>query len=50
MNTQTEQSDKDCEDCYKIKCKNCGWEPDEIEFKEVMAGRLNICPDCGGAK
>jgi hypothetical protein len=50
MNTQVRQSKKDCEICFKIKCKNCGWEPDEAELEEVMTGKLNICPGCGFAK
>ena len=50
MNTQVKQSEKDCEKCFKIKCKNCGWEPDGEELKEIMIGKLSICPDCGFAK
>ncbi len=41
---------KNCEICYKIKCKNCGWEPDEIELPLVLSGKLTKCPDCGGGK
>ncbi len=39
-----------CEDCYKIKCKNCGLEPDEKELSLVQTGKLANCPDCGGEK
>lgn len=38
---------QDCEVCYKIKCRNCGWEPDQMEVQKVLAGELRNCPDCG---
>lgn len=41
---------QNCEDCFKIKCKNCGWEPDEKELIEVQSGKLTKCPDCGSEK
>ncbi|MBI3984924.1 MAG: hypothetical protein HY344_03205 [Candidatus Levybacteria bacterium] len=41
---------KDCKVCYKIKCRNCGWEPSEKELSLVLAGKLIKCPDCGGGK
>ena len=50
MNTKVKQKDKDCEDCYKIKCKNCGWEPDREELSKVLSGSLTNCPDCKKAK
>jgi hypothetical protein len=50
MNTQTKQNQEDCKDCYKIKCKNCGWEPDEKELANVLSGKLINCPDCGSLK
>jgi len=50
MNTQTKMNQEECIDCHKIKCKNCGWEPNEKEFSEVLAGRLTNCPDCGRLK
>lgn len=44
------EKEKNCEICYKIKCKNCGWEPNEIELSQVLSGKLTKCPDCGGGK
>ena len=50
MNIKTKQIQEDCEICYKIKCKHCGWEPDSKELPEVLSGKLVNCPDCKGAK
>jgi peptide subunit release factor 1 (eRF1) len=50
MNTKTKSNQEECIDCYKIKCKNCGWEPNEKELSEVLAGKLTNCPDCGSLK
>lgn len=47
MNTKLKQNDKDCEVCYKIKCSNCGWEPDEIQLSKVINREIKVCPDCG---
>ncbi len=41
---------KDCEECFKIKCRNCGWEPKKKELPLVLNGKLTACPDCGGAR
>jgi hypothetical protein len=40
---------QDCEACYKIKCKNCGWEPNDIQLSKVLNNEITICPDCGRA-
>jgi len=40
----------ECVDCNKIKCRNCGWEPDQEQEKKVLSGLLSKCPDCGGGK
>lgn len=42
--------ERDCEDCFKIKCKNCGWEPSEEEYQQIVQGNLKACPVCGGGK
>ncbi len=47
MNTQVKPNQEECKDCYKIKCKNCGWEPNKKQLAEVLAGQLINCPDCG---
>lgn len=50
MNTKVKQNKEDCEICYKIKCKNCGWEPNAKELPQVASGKLTNCPDCGETK
>lgn len=50
MNTKIKQNEKDCEACFKIKCNNCGWEPDAKELSKLISGNLTNCPDCGFAK
>ncbi len=50
MDTQLNKAQEDCEVCFKIKCTNCGWEPDEKELPKVLSGSLTNCPDCGFAK
>lgn len=40
----------DCENCFKIKCKNCGWEPDKKELIQVQKGALVSCPVCNKPK
>lgn len=42
--------DKNCEICYKIKCRGCGWEPDDAESDLLNKGLLTKCPDCGGGR
>ena len=50
MDNQIKQKQADCEDCFKIKCRNCDWEPDGKELAKVLAGQLINCPDCGSLK
>lgn len=33
--------------CSKIKCPDCGWEPDSDQEKLLERGELRSCPDCG---
>lgn len=40
---------ENCEECFKIKCKNCGWEASEREVQKVQSGKLKTCPDCGAS-
>jgi len=40
---------EDCELCYKIKCRGCGWEPDEIQLSKVLNSEITVCPTCGRA-
>lgn len=41
---------QDCQDCFKIKCRNCGWEPNSKELKLINKGTLTACPMCGNGK
>jgi NAD-dependent SIR2 family protein deacetylase len=50
MNAQIKPIQEECVNCFKIKCKNCGWEPNGEELTEVLAGKLTNCPDCGSLK
>ena len=40
---------QNCEECYKIKCRSCGWEPDDIQLAKVINGEIKVCPTCGKA-
>jgi uncharacterized protein YhbP (UPF0306 family) len=37
---------RDCDTCYKIFCKRCGWEADEFAASEIKVGELTACPKC----
>lgn len=41
------EKENNCEICFKIKCKNCGWEPNDLEVELVVSGKLTNCPVCG---
>ncbi len=45
-----EDQNKNCEECFKIKCRNCGWEPSAKELILINKGKLNSCPLCGKGK
>lgn len=38
---------QDCEVCYKIKCKNCGWEASDLQVRKIASGEITYCPACG---
>jgi len=38
---------KDCEICYKIICKQCGWEANDEEVLKIQKGIITACPECG---
>ncbi len=40
-------SQENCDVCFKIKCRGCGWEPTEEEVAKIQAGELRTCPLCG---
>jgi predicted nucleic acid-binding Zn ribbon protein len=36
----------DCQECYKIKCGKCGWEPDTDQVILIQNELLTQCPKC----
>lgn len=36
-----------CEECFKIVCRMCKWEPDVKQVEEIQTGTLTACPECG---
>lgn len=36
-----------CAICYKIICKDCGWEADEVAVLKIQNGEITACPECG---
>lgn len=37
----------DCDICYKIVCKGCGWTASPRDLLLIQTGRMKECPDCG---
>lgn len=46
MNTKLQD---DCEECFKIICRGCQWEPNDKELQNITNGTLTACPLCGWA-
>lgn len=40
-------SENNCTICYKIICKQCGWEADEEAVLQIQCEELTACPVCG---
>jgi hypothetical protein len=38
---------EDCAICYKIICKQCGWEASDTEVVQIQKGEITACPECG---
>lgn len=38
---------KDCDICYQIVCKRCGWKADEDAVLQIQKGEMTACPKCG---
>ncbi len=44
----TEKGKKlECNACYRIICKQCGWEATDEEVSRIQKGELAACPVCG---
>jgi hypothetical protein len=41
------QPDKDCDICYKIICKQCGWVASEADVLKIQKSEITACPECG---
>ena len=37
---------ENCDVCFKIICKKCGWQANNEETKEITVGKLTSCPVC----
>lgn len=40
-------SKEPCDICYKIICKQCGWEAQDCDVLAIQKGEMNACPECG---
>lgn len=38
---------EECAICYKIICRQCGWEASEDEVLLIQKQELTVCPICG---
>jgi len=43
------KNEQDCEICYKIICKGCGWTATDDEVRQIQKGIITACPECGWA-
>jgi hypothetical protein len=41
--------EKTCEECFKIKCRECGWEHDDEQVVLIKKEILMSCPVCNWA-
>ncbi len=41
------KKEKDCEICYRILCKRCGWVAFEDDVIKIQKGEITACPECG---
>jgi hypothetical protein len=39
--------EKNCDICYRIICKRCGWVASAEEVSDIQCGRMTACPECG---
>lgn len=40
------ENNQNCEICYKIVCRGCGWEPKDEEVLLIQKEELTACPLC----
>jgi hypothetical protein len=38
---------ENCDICYKIICKQCGWEASDEDVLQIQKGQITACPECG---
>jgi DNA-directed RNA polymerase subunit RPC12/RpoP len=41
------QTTIECVDCFKIVCKQCGWEATDMDVIKIQKGEMTACPVCG---
>lgn len=41
------KQEESCAVCYKIRCRECGWEASDAEVLLVQERTLIACPVCG---
>jgi len=37
----------ECVNCFKIICRQCGWEADDKAVLLIKQGNITACPECG---
>ncbi len=47
MHNNAQDINQDCEVCYKIICKSCGWIASDEETLKVYKKEITSCPLCG---
>jgi hypothetical protein len=40
------KSKNECQVCYKITCKQCGWEATDEDVIKIQKAQLTACPLC----
>lgn len=41
------KQEETCDICYKIRCRECGWEASDEEVLQIQQKALTACPICG---
>ena len=39
--------DQDCQICYRIICRGCGWTAGDEDVRCIQRGEMTACPECG---
>jgi hypothetical protein len=41
------KQENNCEECFRIICKRCGWVASDEAVSQIQCGKLTACPECG---